>query len=466
MASRIESAPAAERYFCTLSPLCKRIISNVHTIRTIHADWQDLSYADQCDVIDGHMVNQETAEHWRRLSRQPGDGAPSVATIPAGPKMVEDEDPETGQVVRWRDEHAAPFSWRTPSQERLAADSLSAAEPADSPVRQQPFMMRDSIRQRLSRVEHMYESYSPKRTVGDGFDSPSVVLGGSSGGESDAPGGRSLKQQVMSRLAHGRRVLLSITKLGKQPAEPRPLRRLEISSPCSAVEPVRARSELSSPQPSRGAASPVGSVGSGVSRSASFRRPTKPCTPPPPPPVQAAVVPIRTSAAHAPSVRSSSQYAAPAAPPSPPPPTAGARAQPTPPQLKRVAPPVVPPRRDSLTPEREPPGARPPGDGSELAPQVDETRASPPRLFTQQKYEPEPESDSEPEPEPEWKLRQPEPEPEWQLRQPDPEPEWKHRQPEPEPEPQEAPEPEPFTSVLQEPTKVDIKTGFDFLDNW
>ena len=59
MASRIESAPAAERYFCTLSPLCKRILSNVDTIRSIHADdWQDLSYADQCDVIDGHMVNQ------------------------------------------------------------------------------------------------------------------------------------------------------------------------------------------------------------------------------------------------------------------------------------------------------------------------------------------------------------------------------------------------------------------------
>ncbi|XP_037072954.1 uncharacterized protein LOC119094007 [Pollicipes pollicipes] len=72
MTSRIESAPAAERYFCTLSPLCKRIISNVQTIRTLHADgWDELSYADQCQVIDGHMVNQETADHWRRLSRQP-----------------------------------------------------------------------------------------------------------------------------------------------------------------------------------------------------------------------------------------------------------------------------------------------------------------------------------------------------------------------------------------------------------
>ena len=321
----------------------------------------------------------------------------------------------------------------------------------------------------------MYESYSPKRTVGDGFDSPSLVLGGSSGGEAGSAANRSIKQQVLSRLAHGRRVLLSITKLGKQPAAPRHPRRLEISSPCSSAElpPVtvpRPRPELASPQSARGPASPGSTDSGGVPRSASFRRPTKPSAPPPPPPVQVAVVPIRTSAAHAPSVRSSSQYSASAAPPSPPPPTAGARAQPTPPQLKRVLPPVVPPRRDSLTPEREPPGTRPPGDGSELTQQIEEKRTSPPRVFTQpvtpplHKYEPEPEPESEPETDCESKY-----EPKWE---PEYEPKWEPEQREPEPELErkvESEEPSPFHSVIEEPTQVRLtdsrgqKTKFSFL---
>ena len=135
---------------------------------------------------------------------------------------------------------------------------------------------------------------------------------------------------------------------------------------------------------------------------------------------------------------------------------------PTPPQLKRVLPPVVPARRDSLTPEREPAYARPPGDGSERTPpRLHETRVSPPRLTaTHHQYgaHPEPESDHEPEPEPEWKPRrsEPEPEPEWKLRrsepEPEQEPEWMQRKSEPEPEPEE--EPSPFASVLKEPTQV------------
>ncbi|XP_037073355.1 uncharacterized protein LOC119094399 [Pollicipes pollicipes] len=77
MTSRIESAPAAERYFCTLSPLCKRIISNVQTIRTLHADgWDELSYADQCQVIDGHMVNQ--CETWAEVGLRGQDDCASV----------------------------------------------------------------------------------------------------------------------------------------------------------------------------------------------------------------------------------------------------------------------------------------------------------------------------------------------------------------------------------------------------
>ncbi|KAK6635794.1 hypothetical protein RUM44_001048 [Polyplax serrata] len=113
----------AENYFNTLNPLAERISNDILVIKEAYEElWNSLSEKEQNQIINEAVVHPEALLKYALESNSPAENGdlPLFNTV-TGSKFVVDEN--TGNL--WRDEHSAPFSWKTPSQINLAIFTTS-----------------------------------------------------------------------------------------------------------------------------------------------------------------------------------------------------------------------------------------------------------------------------------------------------------------------------------------------------
>ncbi|CAL4094586.1 unnamed protein product [Meganyctiphanes norvegica] len=116
-----------EDYFRDMSSMNRRILDDMSSVQKSWGDqWHQLSYQQQCKVLDQAIVDEETV---RRYDSRAMDTGPEVEyfpklKMPSGQKVVCDESlTARGFTCSWRDEHSAPFSWHTRSQMDLTIDT-------------------------------------------------------------------------------------------------------------------------------------------------------------------------------------------------------------------------------------------------------------------------------------------------------------------------------------------------------
>ncbi|XP_045115805.1 mucin-5AC-like [Portunus trituberculatus] len=122
-----------EEYFRGVSPLCRRLLDDMKAVRESWGEnWHQLSYQQQCRVIDQAIVDEATVRRYDESSGGVGEGGPECEYFPklkltTGQKVVCDENlTARGFSCSWRDEHSAPFSWHTRSQMDLTLDTPPA----------------------------------------------------------------------------------------------------------------------------------------------------------------------------------------------------------------------------------------------------------------------------------------------------------------------------------------------------
>ncbi|KAF2359234.1 protein of unknown function DUF4706 [Trinorchestia longiramus] len=116
-----------EEYFRGVSPMCRRLLDDMATVReSMGQDWASLTYEQQCKILDQAIVDEATV---RRYEQEDGCSGPDCEYFPklqlhTGQNIVRDEKlSERGYTCSWRDEHSAPFSWHTRSQMDLTLDT-------------------------------------------------------------------------------------------------------------------------------------------------------------------------------------------------------------------------------------------------------------------------------------------------------------------------------------------------------
>jgi len=119
--------PQPEDYFRDVSFLNRRLLDDMSSVQKSWGDqWHQLSYQQQCKILDQSIVDEETV---RRYDSRVMDTGPEVEyfpklKMPSGQKVVCDESlTARGFTCSWRDEHSAPFSWHTRSQMDLTIDT-------------------------------------------------------------------------------------------------------------------------------------------------------------------------------------------------------------------------------------------------------------------------------------------------------------------------------------------------------
>lgn len=104
---------ASDEYFRSLNSVAKRICDDIRSTReNYEAAWNYLSIEEQNQVINESLIYPDAVLRYS-IAGEPHKGAESFPTlkISCGCKVLQDE---TG--AEWRDEHSAPFSWKTSSQ--------------------------------------------------------------------------------------------------------------------------------------------------------------------------------------------------------------------------------------------------------------------------------------------------------------------------------------------------------------
>lgn len=128
----VEVSPP-EEYFRGVSPLCRKMLDDMTAVREKWGDtWNELSYQQQCRVIDQAMVDEATVRRYEAGEHRGACEEPECEyfpklKLPTGQKVVCDENlTARGFSCSWRDEHSAPFSWHTRSQMDLTLDTPPA----------------------------------------------------------------------------------------------------------------------------------------------------------------------------------------------------------------------------------------------------------------------------------------------------------------------------------------------------
>ncbi|CAB3368847.1 Hypothetical predicted protein [Cloeon dipterum] len=162
----------AEDYFHTLSPLAKRIVEEIcHTREAYEALWDGLSVPEQRQILDEAIIKPEAI---LKYSRSAASKVTEVEVYPCiriqtGSKFVHYDDGSNGKGVKWRDEHSAPFSWLTRSQQDLRI--FGSNDPQPTPTHKKS---KSSTPVRKSKAP------APPVCPENHMDPPSLVLGGSS----------------------------------------------------------------------------------------------------------------------------------------------------------------------------------------------------------------------------------------------------------------------------------------------
>lgn len=121
----VDLRPVADEYFRSINPIAKRIFDDVQaTKENYESAWTYLSTQEQTQVLDESLIYPDAVLKYSMLTSN--DPAPSLQ-LSYGCKILQDE---TG--AQWRDEHSAPFSWKTSSQ--LHIDKFAALPQQEQPV--------------------------------------------------------------------------------------------------------------------------------------------------------------------------------------------------------------------------------------------------------------------------------------------------------------------------------------------
>ncbi len=107
---------SANEYFQSLNPIAKRICEDVQATReNYESAWNHLSEQERTQVLDESLIYPDAVLKYSLLiGDEEQKSYPTsfpVLQISYGQKVLQDE---TG--AQWRDEHSAPFSWKTSSQ--------------------------------------------------------------------------------------------------------------------------------------------------------------------------------------------------------------------------------------------------------------------------------------------------------------------------------------------------------------
>ncbi|XP_076658854.1 uncharacterized protein LOC143362508 isoform X1 [Halictus rubicundus] len=111
----------AEQYFYSINPLAQRIGEDITATKEAYEGlWNTLSIAERNQAINETIIQPEVALKYTlkkvELTKELPEWYPKLR-IQTGMKYVIDE---TGNTLRWRDEHSAPFSFMTQSQINLS----------------------------------------------------------------------------------------------------------------------------------------------------------------------------------------------------------------------------------------------------------------------------------------------------------------------------------------------------------
>jgi len=126
-------------YFASMSGLASKVASDVELIRQIcfeNGEWEGLTSEEKEQMIDRYMIDDATVQRYasgQTATDEYPDCFP-VLRIHSGEKIVVDFEHEDGWT--FTDEHSAPFSWKTNSQQDLTfADLDDIMNPRDDPMK-------------------------------------------------------------------------------------------------------------------------------------------------------------------------------------------------------------------------------------------------------------------------------------------------------------------------------------------
>lgn len=158
----------AQEYFSSINSIAERIRADVNTAVTAYEDlWHTLSTEDQNQVLDDTIIHPEAVLKYSLCQQNEIE----IECFPrlrleTGYKYVTDDEGGKEQVMKWRDEHSAPFTWMTRSQLNLSI--------MDSPEK-------DTNKSYLFSSDNLLTPLKKAINTPEGFvDPPDVVLGGSS----------------------------------------------------------------------------------------------------------------------------------------------------------------------------------------------------------------------------------------------------------------------------------------------
>jgi len=119
---------AAQEYFATSSFLNRRILEDISVVRGEYKDdWGHLPETQREQAINERLISSPTG---------PSESAPTCRSFPrlrqrTGQKFIMEE--ENHEKRSYRDEHSAPFGWKTRSQTNLAFDIYNSSSRGSSP---------------------------------------------------------------------------------------------------------------------------------------------------------------------------------------------------------------------------------------------------------------------------------------------------------------------------------------------
>ncbi|KAK7792375.1 hypothetical protein R5R35_007727 [Gryllus longicercus] len=151
----------ARDYFNSLNSIAEKISADITTTVAAYEDlWHTLSIRDQHQVINETIIHPEVVLKYS-LCKIENDSAVHDSTL-SHSYCIDD-----GKGMGWTDEHSAPFSWKTRSQQDLSVfceDSKDLHVQANS----KKSLQSEPIRKVISSGHDLF------------IDPPNIVLGGSS----------------------------------------------------------------------------------------------------------------------------------------------------------------------------------------------------------------------------------------------------------------------------------------------
>lgn len=116
-------------YFASVNHLSKKIISDREQIKSKYGEsWYSLSEKERDEIFNNNLINAVVGHQYDNYERQTAFDIPETfpkLVLQTGDRLMVDVGDGENSVSKatgltWRDEHSAPFSWKTASQIELS----------------------------------------------------------------------------------------------------------------------------------------------------------------------------------------------------------------------------------------------------------------------------------------------------------------------------------------------------------